>query len=157
MYTPPRREYILHIYYLHFSLLDSTEAFQLVRTFQATLHWPAANIWWSPHIYIAFPKIFGYGKYIYTISDSHSKNFWMWEIITYKQNIVIILTEYYTTIEYYALYYKCNQWYEKNFLTTIYCITWVRVICLKYTHLHLGPMGPHARAYISGKSLMPML
>jgi len=31
------------------------------------------------------------------------------------------------------------------------------VICLLYMHLHSGASHPHARAYISDKSLMPML
>ena len=44
-------------------------------------------------------------------------------------------------------------------------VTWARVICLKYTHEHKGcisgksqvPMRPRAHAYVSGKSLVPML
>jgi len=36
-------------------------------------------------------------------------------------------------------------------------ITRALLICLKYTHLHLGAARPRARAYISGKSLVPML
>jgi len=36
-------------------------------------------------------------------------------------------------------------------------ITWAWVIFLKYTHLHLGAARPRVRAYISGKSQVPML
>jgi len=65
----------------------------------------------------------------------------------------------------YVLYYEYNQGYEKEFLTTaselqkcnILVIAWALVICLKYKHLHLGPGAPLACAYISGKSLMPVL
>jgi len=34
-------------------LVTGFQAFQFVKTFQTTLHWPAAYvIWWSAHVYI---------------------------------------------------------------------------------------------------------
>ena len=58
---------------------------------------------------------------------------------------------------------KCHPclYIAERFLVCKKCyityVTWAVVICLICPHSPLGAVRPRARAYISGKSLLPML
>ena len=79
-----------------------------------------------------------------------------------QQHLVIALTIL-STIKIHMVPYKYTREAFLQFPTlageslkwNILAVTWALVICLKYTHLHSGCA--LALAYISGKSLMPML